>query len=88
LSIFKITTLNPAGNSVNLGFPTVAGRFYQGYSSSDLLTWTRDDTQPTVSGDGNPASWPFSPIPVIGVKARYYRIAVGGSAGAFPATVP
>ena len=64
------------------------GKFYHGYTSSNLTTWTRDDSRAALPGDGNPGAWPFTPVPAAGVPARYFRVAVGASAAAFPVTLP
>ena len=77
-----------SGNTANAGFATVNGRFYHGYTSADLTHWTRDDTSATVAGNGNHATWPFTPVPVVGTPARFFRVAVGATSGAFPVTLP
>lgn len=88
-SVFRVTGLTASGaNAYSAAFQTVAGRFYQGYTSPDLTHWTRDDSRAVITGDGNTASWSFSPVPVAGTPAKYFRIAVAGSADAFPAALP
>ena len=88
-SFFRIAGVTKtAPNAYSAGFATVTGRFYKGYTSQDLINWTRDDSTPAISGDGSPAAWPVSPIPAPGIRARFLRIAVNTSAGAFPVTLP
>lgn len=87
-SVFRISGLTLAGNTASAGFTTVNGKFYHGYTSPDLASWTRDDSSPTVAGDGNPAVWLFTPVPAAGTPARFFRVAVGAAAGSFPATLP
>ncbi len=87
-SVFRVASLSISGNTANAGFATVNGKFYHGYTSPDLTHWTRDDTSVTVTGDGNPGTWPFTPVPVVGMPARYFRVAVGATSGAFPVTLP
>jgi hypothetical protein len=89
-SLFGISGLTPEaghpGNSL-AAFPTVSGRFYQGYFSSNLLTWTRDDTSSAVTGDGASHAWLLSPAVAPGTR-RYLKILRGFDAGDFPATLP
>ena len=87
-SVFRVASLTAAGTTVTAGFATVNGKFYHGYTSSNLTIWSRDDSRAALTGDGNPAAWPFTPVPAAGVPARYFRVAVGASAAAFPATMP
>ena len=87
-SVFRVASLTVSGNTANAGFATVSGKFYHGYTSPDLTHWIRDDSSATVSGDGNPATWLFTPVPAAGTPARFFRVAVGATAGAFPATLP
>ena len=85
-SVFRVASLTSAGNTVTAGFATVTGKFYQGYTSTNLTQWTRDNSRAAATGDGTAATWPFAIT--AGTPARYYRIAVGASAAAFPATLP
>ncbi len=87
-SVFRVSSLTISGNTVSAGFSTVTGKFYHGYTSTNLTQWTRDDSLAAIPGDGNAAAWPFSPVPVSGTPARYFRVAVGASAGAFPPSQP
>ncbi len=85
-SLFHITGVAPdAGNPGTslVSFPTVAGRLYQGYYSSGLVTWTRDEDTAAVTGDGAPHDWPLAP----GTR-RYLKVLVGFSPADFPATLP
>lgn len=89
-SVFGITGLTPdAGNpgTVLAAFPTVAGRLYQGYYSTDLATWVRDDSHPAVSGNGSPATWPLTPAPAPGAR-HHLRVIPGFTASDFPLTLP
>jgi len=89
-SVFGITGITPdPGNpgAVLAAFPTVAGRVYRGYYSTDLATWTRDDSHPLVTGDGSSQAWPLVPEPAPGTR-RYLRVIVGRQASDFPATLP
>ena len=73
-SVLRITALESiAPDDVEARFPTVAGRFYQGYTSTDLGTWTRDDSTPAITGDGSPAAWPFTSGPDPGNPRRFLR---------------
>jgi hypothetical protein len=84
-SVFRITMVVPAGGGdASASFPTVAGRFYRGYVTTDLVTFTRDDSVTAIAGDGNPATWTFAP----GVPQRFLRIAVAQDEFSFPATMP
>lgn len=90
-SVFRIAGVTPDGATADLfhaGFPTVNGKFYQGYYSTDLQTWTRDDSAPAVAGTGADASWPFIPVPLAGQPKRFLIIMVSGTSGSFPATLP
>ncbi len=87
-SVFTVTTLTsgPGGAQV-VGFPTVAGRVYRGYFSTDLAIWTRDDSVPLVTGNGTVQSWT---LPVLAAPAgrHYLKVLTGFSATDFPATLP
>lgn len=85
-SVFRLATLSVNGSTVTAAFPTVNGKFYQGYTSTNLTTWTRDDSAAALAGNGNAATWNFGVT--AGTPAKYYRVAVGAAAGAFPATLP
>lgn len=85
-SVFRVTSFSGNGFALTAGFSTVGGKFYQGYTSADLTTWTRDDSRAAVAGDGNAGSWPF--LISAGTPVKYYRVAVGASAGGFPASLP
>jgi hypothetical protein len=88
-SVFRVTSLaRTTPGSHEAGFPTVAGRFYHGYLSTDLKTWFRDDSLGTLAGDGAFAAWTFSPVPAAGEPTRFLRIAVARDAGSFPVTMP
>ncbi len=85
-SSLRVSSLTAAGaNAFNAEFPTVTGRFYQGYLSPDLKVWTKDTAHAVITGDGNPAVWPVTSGPA---AARFFRIAVGTGAGGFPGTLP
>lgn len=87
-SIFTVTgiTTGTGGEQIT-AFSTAAGRLYRGYFSTDLVTWTRDDTSPSVAGDGTEKSWTLPVLPAPGT--RHYLRVLGGSAETdFPATLP
>lgn len=89
-SVFGITGVAPdAGNpGTSLAtFPTVNGRLYRGYYSTDLLVWTRDDSIPVVSGNGAAQTWPLVQLAPPAAH-RYLKVLVGVNAGDFPATLP
>jgi hypothetical protein len=84
-SYFTIATITlGAGGEQIVSFPTVPGRSYRGYISTDLLVWNRDDSVPLVSGDGNVQSWT---LPNAGARA-YLKVLSGISPADFPATLP
>jgi hypothetical protein len=87
-SLFTVTTITsgPGGAQV-VGFPTVAGRVYRGYFSTDLRTWTRDDSVPLVTGDGTVQSWTLPVLAAPGAR-HYLKVLVGFTANDFPATLP
>ncbi len=67
-----------------VSFPTVINRVYRGYTSTDLVTWTRDDTTPLVTGDGSIQYWTL-PVPIVPAERLFLRLGVGASEGDFPA---
>lgn len=88
-SVLRITALaRTAPGDYEGRFETVAGRVYQGYTSTDLVTWTRDDSTAAITGDGNPAAWSFTPVPAPGEPKRFLRIFVSQTGGNFPAMLP
>ncbi len=87
-SLFTATTLTsgPGGAQV-AGFPTVPGRSYRGYFSTDLATWTRDDSVPLVTGDGTVQTWTL-PVLVAPAARHYLKVLVGFTPADFPPTLP
>ena len=84
-SVFRITAFGrPAPGDYQASFPTVTGRFYQGYTSTDQVTWTRDDSIAEIAGDGGAAAWPVGED---GAR-RFLRIFVSETSGSFPAILP
>lgn len=89
-SLFTITGTapDPGDPTTTLAsLPTVAGRFYRGYYSTDLVTWTRDDSHPLLTGNGTTQTWPLVQLPSPAAR-RYLRVFAAQSAGAFPPTRP
>jgi hypothetical protein len=85
-SVFRITGLTSSAGNVSATFHTVSGKFYQGYTSTDLRHWTRDGSRAAITGDGNAASWPFF---INGAApARYFRLAVAATNEGFPGALP
>jgi hypothetical protein len=84
-SLFTVSTitLGPGGEQI-ASFPTFAGRSYRGYISTDLVTWTRDDSVPIITGDGGVHSWT---LPNTGARA-YLKVVSGISPADFLLTIP
>lgn len=84
-SLFTVTTITAGpGGELIASFPTVAGRSYRGYFSTDLTAWTRDDSAPAVTGDGNAQTWTL-----LNTGARsYLRVLSGFTPADFPPALP
>lgn len=92
-SVFRVHSMSqqpaagPVGAAIDVGVPTVNGRFYQIYTSSNLQSWTKGDTGGATAGDGSNKvihlDFPVGPA----IPRLFVRIAVN-SDGQFPATVP
>jgi len=84
-SLFTLTatTAGPGGEPI-ASFPTVAGRSYRGYFSTDLAAWMRDDSVPAVAGDGNVQSWA---LPNTGAR-HYLKVLSGFTPADFPPVLP
>ncbi len=77
-SRFAITDVTRSGNNISLSFPTVTGRFYHVYSSTDLVSWTLED-EPSAknrAGTGSPIS--FTDLNAAGLRKFYQSQATTG----------
>jgi len=84
-SFFTIAAITSgAGGEQIVSFPTEIGRTYRGYLSTDLITWTRDDSVAPVTGDGTVQSWT---LPNAAGRA-YLKVFSGISPADFPLTIP
>lgn len=87
-SVFTVTDIvTGAGGAQVVSFPTVTGRVYRGYTSTDLVTWTRDDSVAVVAGNGNPQTWTLPVLPAPAGR-NFLKVAVGLTANDFPAILP
>ncbi len=83
-SVLRIATFqaNPGpANTAALGFPTVNGRVYRVYGSTDLLTW--ESVSGTIPGTGNVHTVDVA-APLANEPKRYYRVRVGPVGVVFP----
>jgi hypothetical protein len=69
---------NPS-NPAQIQFPTVNGKFYRVYTSTNLQTWT--DSGTTIAGDGTSKSFNIS---TVGGPRLYYRVRVASTDGPWP----
>lgn len=89
-SVLRIASFTPktdGSGGYEVRFPSVTGRFYKLYTSTDLKTWARVDALGTITGTGSEAVATISAGVVAGAPKRFFQIQAA-TTDDFAATVP
>ena len=87
--MFRVTSLaRVTPGSYEARFPTVGGAVLPGIPQHRPRDLDPRRLHPDLTGDGCPAAWPFTPVPVAGEPTRFIRVAVARDAVSFPVTLP